>query len=140
MKLMKKTNTYKASNVTFNLTTKDAYSYNWWRFVAIIEGKLVFNNYRYSPSTGNHQRKVRNLLRELGIKIDVELPLPKGINQGMTLKEIYEEAENTLIDNFLYEEIKKDRRNELAKQKRLEKKIRESGLYQASQEMEQITQ
>lgn len=79
MKLMKKSNTYKASNVTFNPETIEAFSYDWWCFVKVIGGKVVFNSYNYSPSTIKHQYKVRSLLNDLGIKIDLEIECPRGL-------------------------------------------------------------
>lgn len=71
MKYFKRANIYKASNVTFNPETLKAYSYDWWCFVKPINGKLVFNNYYYSNTTCRHQQKVRGLLYDLGIKIDL---------------------------------------------------------------------
>jgi hypothetical protein len=123
MKLMKRTNTYKGNNVTFNLTTKEAHSYAWWMFAAIVEGKLVFNNYRYSPTTGNHQRKVRRLLSDLGLKIDLEMPLPQGIQRDDSLTEMIVKAEICLCNKYLEDEIKKELRNERAKAKRLANKV-----------------
>lgn len=47
---------YEAANVFFNRDTTEAYSYNWWLFVARINGKVVFNDYSYSPTTRKHQQ------------------------------------------------------------------------------------
>jgi len=71
MKFSKKRNQYEASNVTFSQANCEAYSYNWWKFVTVIDGLVIFNNYNYSPSTNKHQAKVRRLMSELGIKIDL---------------------------------------------------------------------
>lgn len=70
MKFMTRSRTYKASNVSFKPETCEAYSYDWWLFVANINGKVVFNAYNYSNSTCKHQSKVRSLLDALGISID----------------------------------------------------------------------
>lgn len=78
MKYNKRQDIYKASNVTFDQNTCEAFSYNWWQFVANINGKVVFNNYNYSPTTIKHQYKVRDLLEKLGIKIDLEIECPAG--------------------------------------------------------------
>ena len=59
MKFSNKRQQFEGSNVSFNPSTMVAKSYNWWVFVAVINGKIVFNNSRYSPSTGKHQSKVR---------------------------------------------------------------------------------
>ena len=109
MKYFKRLKLYKGynSNCTFNPETKDAYSYSWWRFVATVEGKLVFNNYRYSVTTAKHQRKVRGLLNELGIKIDIEMPLPGGIRDDQTLAEMILESEEHECDVFLERMLRK---------------------------------
>lgn len=128
MKLMKRTNTYKANNVSFNPETISAYSYGWWKFVGVVEGVVIFNNHRYSTTTSGHQAKVRRLMNELGIKIDVELPLMEGLpgtykrygqeQNAVTLEQIYLAAEEELCRDFLKQEEKKIIRAEKAKEKR----------------------
>lgn len=124
MKLMKRSGIYQASNwnVTFNPATKEAYSYKWWKFVAIVEGKLVFNDYRYSNSTSKHQSKVLGLLNDLGIKIDLSLPIPKGI-ESRSLSELILIGEETVCDKYLENEIKKQDRYQKQKRKKLELKL-----------------
>lgn len=68
---------WKASNVVFNEADETAYSYGWWRFVERIGGLLVFNSYRYSPSTARHQSKVRSFFRYADF--DLEIEAPKGL-------------------------------------------------------------
>lgn len=82
MKFMKRAEIYKASNVTFNPDTCKAYSYNWWRFVDIVNGKVIFNNITYSQSTCKHQSKVRSLLSELGVNIDFTIQSRSGLQSG----------------------------------------------------------
>lgn len=79
MKYLKTAGVYKASNVSFDPRTLDARSYVWWRFVKPIGGKVVFNGYRYSPTTQRHQFKVKRLLEELGISIDVYIETKLGL-------------------------------------------------------------
>jgi len=79
MKYMKRSNTYKANNVTFDPDTCSAYSYDWWKFVAKHNGKVIFNEYRYSVTTAKHQSKVRSLLRELGIQVDLVVKTRNGL-------------------------------------------------------------
>lgn len=117
MKQLKRSGIYKAANVTFNPETKDAYSYSWWRFVAIVEGKLIFNNFRYSNTTAKHQHKVRSLLNALGIKVDIEMPLPRGIRFDQSLAELITESEEYLCDQIGKEELKRQDRNEKARQR-----------------------
>lgn len=82
MKYFPKLKLYKASNVTYNPVTYQAYSYKWWRFVDMIDGKIIFNEYKYSMSTSRHQWKVRALLDLLGIKIDCFVEVKEGIGSA----------------------------------------------------------
>lgn len=79
MKYYKRLGLYKASNVTFNSYTLEAYSYDWWKFVAKVDGYVVFNDYYYSPTTLRHQAKVRRLLEELGVNIDILVHIKEGL-------------------------------------------------------------
>jgi len=138
---MKRKQIYQASNynVTFDPKTTSAFSYHWWKFVGIVEGKVIFNNYRYSNSTSKHQSKVRTLLNELNIKIDIEMPLPAGLPgsyrrglgmnyapvtpENATLAGLIQASEEYLCDQIGNEVIKQQKRNERAKQRRFEKKL-----------------
>jgi len=82
MKYYKRLNVYKASNVSFNPEEIAAYSYDWWQFVKVVDGKVFFNNYSYSQSTNGHQSKVRHLLGELNIEIDCVIDCPSGFQDG----------------------------------------------------------
>lgn len=110
-------------SLTFNPETLEAFSYKWWRFVAKIEGKVIFNNYSYSISTTKHQHKIRSLLYELGIKIDLFLPLPEGINSS-SLAELILTAEEHLCDKYLHDQIKKQERYQRAKKRKQAKDIK----------------
>lgn len=125
LKYMKRAGIYQGSNynVTFNPKTNRAVSYKWWTFVAKIEGKLVFNNYRYSVSTAKQQSKVRSLLQELNIKIDIEMPLPKGIESGDSLAEMILKSEEHLCDKFFAEVLKKQEQYQRAKARKFKKKL-----------------
>lgn len=80
MKYMKRSEIYKGSNVTFDPELIEARSYDHWVFVAKIDGKVIFNNYAYSPTTQGHQRKVRSLLDDLGIQVDICVETSKSLN------------------------------------------------------------
>lgn len=121
MKYFKRLKIYKANNVTFNPETLEAYSYRWWKFVALVDDKVIFNDYRYSNMTTKHQWKVRGILNELRIKIDISAPFPKGIGPG-DLETLILQAEENLCDAFLHDEERRIRRNERAAQRRAEKK------------------
>jgi len=123
MKYFKRLETYKASNVTYDPKTEIANSYNWWQFVKRIEGKLVFNNYNYSISTCKHQSKVRSLLNDLGIKIDVILAAPKGLQFYNDLETLYIDAEEHLCITYLEQKIKAQSRYENQKHKKVKAKL-----------------
>lgn len=124
MKHLKRSNTYSNStgSNTFNPNTLEAYSYRWWKYLGKVEGKLVFNNYRYSVSTSKHQNETRSLMSQLGIKPDLYLPLPSGIN-SQSLQELIVTAEEYLCQKFLEQELKQQERNERAKYRRKVKKL-----------------
>lgn len=120
MKYYKRLKIYKSNsgNCTFDPETMKAYSYRWWAFVAVIEGKVVFNNYRYSAMTTKHQWKVRSLLNELDIKIDLELPIPDGLpgtygrygqeskQTNLGLQDLIEQAEEYLCYEILDKKVR----------------------------------
>lgn len=81
IKFYSKLNVFKASNVSFDPTTLEAHSYRWWLFVKVIGDRVIFNDYSYSPSTGQHQNKVLSLLSQLGIKIDAYVESPSGLQE-----------------------------------------------------------
>lgn len=68
MKYFTRLELYKASNVTFNPETIEAYSYGWWRFVQEINGTVIFNQTYYSNMTVKHQHKVWSVMQSLGIE------------------------------------------------------------------------
>ena len=79
MKYYSRADLYKAANVTFNPKTVVAYSYAWWRFVEVIDNLVVFNSYQYSNATIKHQYKVRRLLQQLDIPINLIIEAPQGL-------------------------------------------------------------
>lgn len=80
-----KLNQYKMSNVRYDVKAKEAYSWDWWCFVKPINGVLVFNDYRYSQSTGNHQFKVARLLEALGLEY-VTVSTSDSLNDPLALE------------------------------------------------------
>lgn len=138
MKLYKRENIYKASNVIFDPIKIEAFSYSWWKFVGVVEGKVVFNNYRYSNSTSKHQSKVRKVMNELGIKIDLEIPVPRGLpgsyrrdylmgsqvtKEDETLQGLIEAAEIHVCDVWLKNKIKAQEAYQRRKEKAFEKRL-----------------
>lgn len=90
MKYMKRDKVYKAANVTFNPKTKEAYSYDWWRFVQPYKGGVIFNSYGYSPTTIKHQYKLRRLLQQLDIPIVLDVKAPGGLQDLGSAIDLYE--------------------------------------------------
>jgi hypothetical protein len=88
MKHYIKSNMYKAANVSFNPESIAAFSYNWWQFVKVIDGLVVFNTFAYSVTTRKHQSKVRTLMGTLGITIDVEIEAPEGLQRDWSADSI----------------------------------------------------
>jgi len=97
MRFRVRSNDFVGSNVSFDLDTLKAHSYNWWRFVDIIDGKVVFNGYFYSSSTSKHQGKVRGLLSDLGVKVDVCIKARKGLQNLEVAISDYEDKIKELI-------------------------------------------
>lgn len=110
MKYMSQAKIYKSSNVIYNPETEEATSYDWWIFVKRIKGKLVFNNYHYSNSTVKHQHKVRDLLRSLGIKIDLEIKAPGGLQDLASAERWYFERAKA-INDVIYQPRTKGSKN-----------------------------
>lgn len=110
-------------SLTFDPIKLEAHSYRWWKFVSRIDGLVIFNNYSYSVSTSKHQSKIRSMLDQMGIKIDVFLQLRKGINTS-DLEALFLEAEEQACDKFLSDELKRQDKNERSRIKRAELKAK----------------
>jgi hypothetical protein len=80
---------FEKSNLTYCPETGRGYSYNWYRIVDNIGGKVVLNTHVYSRTTAKHIRDIRHLLRELNIKIDVEIEAPRGLGNHDAVKRHY---------------------------------------------------
>jgi hypothetical protein len=124
--LKRQPNIYSASNVWFDSDTLNGVSYNWWYFVRKMHGKVIFNEYRYSNTTSKHQYKVRSLLQQLGIKIDIVVNVKESLTniklEEMTLKQLKAESDRQIVER---ESEKKNRQ----KIKRVVKRLKELGLY-----------
>lgn len=118
MKYFKRAGIYKASNVTFNPETMEAHSYGHWQFVTKIGDQVFFNNYPYSITTQGHQRKVRSLLRDLGITIDFEVETGASLSNHDWMNNSLAYAKDR-IDSLERQE-KKGRKGSWANDNRLE--------------------
>lgn len=102
LKHFKRLGLYKNSTGTvgFNPATKTGWSYR-WEFLQVVDGLLVFNCYRWSVTTSGHQSTMRSLLRQLGIKIDIDADLgsiePKSLSKD-TMRKLYKDAFNLEIE------------------------------------------
>lgn len=84
-----------ASNNALRLDDCTAWSYSWWCYYKIVDGKGVFNAHSYSKSTAKHQSHMRRLLRTLGLPIDIEIDTAKSISPFDA-----EDVRNVLLKNF----------------------------------------
>lgn len=108
MRHIKGTNTLVWSNCTLNLTTLTAHSYGWWKFVDNIGGLIVFNTYTYSITTSAHQRKVRQVLRELHPSIVLhEVECPDGLQNLSSGMAYMQAALNAINDELATMETRK---------------------------------
>lgn len=125
MKYFKRLKLYKANNVTFDPETMIADSYDWWHFVERINGQIVFNAYFYSPSTSKHQSKVRSLLNELNIKIDVVVKTRAGLQAAYGVNSSKELAEEALTEALMNQDIERaEKIAEVFKVKLTQKRIK----------------
>lgn len=91
------------SNVSFDPTKAEARSYNHWVFAMRLDGVVVFNSNRYSPTTTRHQSKVLTLMQELGIGIDVDISTSHSLHssEGRRMALIVVDQHNALIKQTL---------------------------------------
>lgn len=126
MKLMKRTPIYKASNVVFNHENIEATSYDWWVFVKRIGKRVVFNSYRYSVSTAKHQRKVRTLMRELGIRVDIEVSFRESLSEVTQVHQLKRLQARQDAHDLELAETKRLERNRKRRARRALKRERET--------------
>lgn len=118
MKHYKRTNMYRASNVSFDPTIISARSYDHWKFVTVENEKVIFNHYPYSPTTQGHQRKVRSLMRYLNIEIDIEVDSPQGLQATGWKNGCIKNAQESIV--LLEKQEAKGRKGTLASDWRLQ--------------------
>lgn len=123
MKLMKRTGIYKASNSSFDPKEIKALSYNWWVFVKVINGLTVFNEHRYSVTTSKHQRDVRRLMGELGIKIDLTVSCVESLAGFENIKQVKDAHATQVKHDAAEAESKRLARLARAKQRRAENRL-----------------
>jgi hypothetical protein len=101
LKYHKKSNMYKNStgNVTFNPETYEAVSFKWWTFVKVIKGLTIFNDYNYSLSTRAQQSCVRDLMKQLNIKIDVNVNIIASLSSDSGLSNELENEYTSIFEN-----------------------------------------
>jgi hypothetical protein len=116
MKFMKRSNTWKASNVTLDMSNLTAYSYNWWLFLKKINGYVVFNDYQYSTTTARHQFKIRRKLSEIGIAIDYTIKSPMGLNNLSSAVNYYEIEKELLLEKINSSRTRKAKNQERRQQ------------------------
>ena len=81
---------------TLGIPSLDGYSYGYWQVVKVIDGVVVFNNYSYSNTTSGHQWQLRSWLETLGVKIDLEVECPNGLQRLEWTREAIEHDAYTI--------------------------------------------
>lgn len=78
MKYYKKLKIYKNSTGSnyYDPQKQEAFSYKWWRYLQVINGVLVFNDYDYSVTTSQHQSA---LLSIIGYRTAYRVSAPRGL-------------------------------------------------------------
>lgn len=84
----------------FNPETFEAYSYGHWCYVARINGKVVFNEYRYSNTTTRHQGAMSSLLRQLGVKVDLYVSQSNRIRSNDDVQSLRQSLLNLYSELF----------------------------------------
>jgi hypothetical protein len=97
MKYFKRLNLYKqGKNNVFNPETCEASSYSWWVYVKKVKGLVIFNDHNYSPTTRKHQYTMKNLLKELGVKIDIVVDTRSSLNSSDWLEDCFFKEYNSI--------------------------------------------
>lgn len=109
MKFYSRLKKYKASNCEFDCKTQISTSYRWWQVSRRVKGLMLFNGYTYSQSTSRHQSKIRSLLDELGIKIDLYVQAPKGLQDLDSAISYHNSIIETLKKEILNPRSKKEK-------------------------------
>jgi curved DNA-binding protein CbpA len=114
---LKTTNTIKSSNFSMNLTTLDAYSYDWWMFCTKLNGKIIINQTMYSSSTLKHQSKV---MQVLDYKYDLKLNYTRKslVNLDLAFSDEVDGSKRAI--EILISDIKKPRSHKAKNKERKE--------------------
>ena len=81
--------------------TIEAYSYGYWKFCMIYNGRIILNMYNYSPTTSKHQCQIYWMLKDLDLPFTV-IEVSKSLNES-TIKNtgslyLYKNLFNNLIE------------------------------------------
>jgi len=87
-----------SKNAIFYHEEIKATSYDWWVFVQKIDGKVVFNDFRYSSQTSSHQSGVRELMKKLRIKVDVHVDRQESLDEFGSLKDFLPDLYKKMFD------------------------------------------
>lgn len=77
-KFVKKRKRYEKSNLCVDLENMLGHSYEWYRILDRIDGKVIVNSYNYSRTTMKHYYDVCRLLRNKGIDF-ASIEAPNGL-------------------------------------------------------------
>lgn len=106
----------------------EATSYGYWVFVKKINGKVIFNDYKYSHTTRRHQDAVKILLDNLGIKIDAVIYTSESLSDNSfkndALDAFYKTICRLMVENNTPRIRKKTKEKNKCTIKRLKERIK----------------
>ena len=73
MKYKPRKKVFESSNCYFDPELKQAFSYEWWAMLYVINGLVVRNTFSYSRSTCRHQYQLNNCLFDIGLEPDITI-------------------------------------------------------------------
>lgn len=115
---VKKRKSYEKSNLTFNVETGYAHSYDWYIIAKPVADTLVVNSFKYSRSTSRHYSDILHLARALGYQKILSVEAPRGLQDGLVIDCYYamtiDSLEKTISNPRSRESANKWRREKLA--------------------------
>lgn len=84
-------------SLTYDPSTKTAYSYGWYEIARKIEDMWVLNDYNYSNTTAKHKNEIKRfLMQELNACNVLCIEAPRGLQDLQRAKEYYEDRIDTI--------------------------------------------
>ena len=91
LKYIKSRNSYERRNLTFELDTENAYSFNWYKLAGRVGGAMYVNTFTYSRTTTRHYQEILYLLKQLGYSQIYTIEAPRGLDDVAAIRSHYRE-------------------------------------------------